>query len=352
MNISPTPRRYASRTGNIRPNAFNVEDKYYFSDPLRKNNGYGKSNIYGNNVNVKTDSNDALLPPEYKLSAQTFNELIELNKRLTNMLEGKQREINELKAENNEFRSKLWKYTEMADRYKNEIDRRDSEERQRTRSQNMSQPTDYIQINKKREKNTSTPYRPMNRYSNGKVNGGNKEDDDEDDDDDDDDAESRFQTAKTSKEDIQQSQKLETLIKNVEHISRILSDSFEEGQTPKTRQSSTVHPTDTDILMTESSELQVLEDQIRVLQNKLNIKQQNEKRKISLQQRLGELQNMLDSSSNENSSKKPTSNMKKHIEHTVYESDSDDFETIPVKTKTRIKRVDRSNIFGTPTSEI
>ncbi|CAB4256417.1 similar to Saccharomyces cerevisiae YKL042W SPC42 Central plaque component of spindle pole body (SPB) [Maudiozyma barnettii] len=340
MNISPTPRRYMSRTGNVRPNAFNVDDKYYFNDPLRKGNGSSKGKLYGNSNNV--NANDTFLPPEYKLSAQTFNELVELNKRLTTMLEGKQREINELKAENNEFRSKLWKYTEMADRYKNEIDRRDSEERQRTRSQNMSQPTDYIQINKRREKNTTTPYRPTNRHV-----GDSDNEDDEDDDD-----VSSFKTAKTSKEDIQHTQKLETLIKNVEHISRILSDSYEEGQTPKTRQSSSVHPTDTDILMTESSELQLLEDQIRVLQNKLNIRQQNEKRKVSLQQRLEELQNMLDSSSNDNNGGKPTSKTKKHIEHTVYESDSDDFEAIPSKTKTKIKRVDRSNIFGTPTSEI
>ncbi|KAG0669196.1 spindle pole body component spc42 [Maudiozyma exigua] len=342
MNISPTPRRYTTRTGNPRIDPLGMEDKYYFTDPLRKPNL--RNGRYNNN-------NDVLLPPEYKLSAQTFNELIEQNKRLTNMLEGKQREINELKAENSEFRSKLWKYTEMADRYKNEIDRRDNDDRQRVKSQNMSQPTDYIQINKKRgENNTTTPYRNTTR----KENRSNRKNarDDTDSEYDDDSEDSRYETAKSSrrsKSNSQQAEKLETLMKNVEHINRILSDSLEEAPAPKVRSSSIIHPTDTDILMTESSELQSLEDQIRVLQNKLNIKQQNEKRKVSLQQRLRELQETLNSTSlsKENS----TSNtVKQNFDHTLYESDTDD--SIPIKQKNRIRRVDKSTIFGTPKSEV
>lgn len=353
MNISPTPRRYTTRTGNPRNDPLGMEDKYYFTDPMRKTNL--RNGRYSNN-NVGQNNNDVLLPPEYKLSAQTFNELIEQNKRLTNMLEGKQREINDLKAENSEFRSKLWKYTEMADRYKNEIDRRDSEDRQRVNSQNMSQPTDYIQINKKRNDNNSnnhtTPYRNTIRKEN-RSNRKNVRDDTDSEYDDDDNDDSRYETAassRRSKSDSQQAEKLETLMKNVEHINRILSDSLEEAPAPKIRSSSSViHPTDTDILMTESSELQSLEDQIRVLQNKLNIKQQNEKRKVSLQQRLRELQDMLDSSPSSKVTN-TSSTVKKNFDHTLYESDTDD--SIPIKQKNRIKRVDKTNIFGTPKSDV
>lgn len=358
MNISPTPRRYTTRTGNPRIDPLGMEDKYYFTDPMRKTNL--RNGRYNNNNNSGPNNNDVLLPPEYKLSAQTFNELIEQNKRLTNMLEGKQREINELKAENSEFRSKLWKYTEMADRYKNEIDRRDNADRQRVKSQNMSEPKDYIQINKKRNDNNNnnnhtTPYRNTIRKENrsNRKNARDDTDSEYDDDDDDEIDDSRYETAtssRRSKSDSQQAEKLETLMKNVEHINRILSDSLEEAPAPKVRLSSSIiHPTDTDILVTESSELQSLEDQIRVLQNKLNIKQQNEKRKVSLQQRLKELQDMLDSSSGSKNSN-ISSTVKKNFDHTLYESDTDD--SIPIKQKNRIKRVDKTNIFGTPKSDI
>lgn len=317
MNISPTPRRYAPRTAIPRTNPFPNSDKYHFTDPMNRNRFQ--------NVKLKNDD-DVLLPPEYKLSTQTFNELIDLNKRLTNMLEGKQREISELKAENNEFRSKLWKYTEMADKYKNELDRRDFEEKQRILSQNEHRQPDYIQINKKRDKKSTNTYIPPT-------------------------AEQTPDRNIDSREHDMHTQKIEELIKNVEHISKILSQPDNKDTTPdsesfKTEKQSISTPSDSDILMTESSELRRLEEQIRMFQQRLNIKQQNEQRKISLQRRLEELKEMLDSTEKG----KTDNGSEKHIFYSI--NNEDDDVKPSYKQKSKVKRIDRSNIFRTPSSDM
>lgn len=266
MNISPTPRRYNSRSGGM---DFNDENYLAFSDPVNRDsngNGMGRERI---------------IPEEYKLNSRMINRLIRQNKELMNKLDGKQEEIDRLNVLVGSLRGKLIKYTELNKKLE---DRQNVSRIPSDGSNDVETDSNYIQLPKRRnnkelDKDTTDP--------------------------------------RLSKDDriSALSEKLDMLTKIMmeSRNSSLASPSQKEHSTsvptPSSAPTSTTtatsppppntstailhRPSEEDIMCRESMELKQLEDQIESLKRKLLIKRENELRKISLSQELLELMGKL-----------------------------------------------------------
>lgn len=259
MNISPTPRRYTSRTAGGMGNS----NAYIYSDPINReyNGGMGGIGAGGEN-------GERILPEEYKLNSQMISRLIKQNKELGAKLDSKQEEIDRLNILVGSLRGKLIKYTEINKKLEDSFKQGGS----RVSSGNMSEnERDYIQVPKRRADSNS-----------------NKENVNED------------QYVSNDDRISAMTEKLDKLTRlvlenngvnnNILASSPLQSPSVVPLQMSK---KSVLDPSEEDIMCRESSELKQMEDQIDSLKRKLLIKRENELRKISLNQELLELMDKL-----------------------------------------------------------
>ncbi|QLL34265.1 hypothetical protein HG536_0G01240 [Torulaspora globosa] len=236
MNISPTPRRYASRSKAMAP-----DNAFLYSDPVDA----------GENV-IK----DRIIPEEYRLNSQMINRLIKQNKELITKIDAKQEEIDRLNILVGSLRGKLIKYTEMNKKLEDDLVQAGS----RVSSRNMNEnEQDYIQVPKRRTetKDNVTPH-------DDRINA--------------------------------LSDKLDKLTKLVlQNAVPASSSPLQSPQPPVSvdNHRAVVSPSEEDIMCKESLELKQMEDQIDSLKRKLLIKRENELRKISLNQELLELMDRL-----------------------------------------------------------
>lgn len=292
---------------------FENNNRFQYSDPMRSN--LGKSRSY-------TDNDDALLLPDYKKSAETWESLWKENIHFKNEVERLENQVDKLQKQNREFRDKLWKYTEKADRLQKELDRQIAHQNDRSFSVDREIAADTINIPRSRARtnnNTVQEEYPTEVRRPKFTNGGEV---------------SMFQK--------QQAQKIEELTASVAHLTRIISESKDFAPPPPPPNP----PSDNDILVRESMELESLEKQVQQVQERLNIKEANEQRKTSLKHTLSELLKQIDPPATTNYI--PSAHKQQHSQED--ENFSDDPRSRP-KMKDRIKKIDPSTIFGTPTSE-
>lgn len=315
MNISPTPKRYASRSGQKFDNYYD-ENIYSYADPI------------GRNYYPRARSNgDRLIPNEYKQSGQTLEDLVQQVKQLNTKLESKQQENERLNMLVNSLRAKLVKYTDLCEQYKSELNRKTSELYNRNVSEHEQ---DYIQVNKKRSNN-----------QNGIINNGSND--------------SRvpsIQSESSSQSSSNtQNEGIDLLMVKMDRLYDILANaksSSTKADIPNSpnsplrtpNRSTTSIPSEQDILVRESREFKKLEAQVQEYQRRLNARQENEQRKISLQRQLLELQKMLDEPANAD-----------HIPSTRSVSSDHSFSS-PHPTDCSSQhgptKIERSKIFNTP----
>lgn len=233
MNLSPTPRRYASR-----------------SKPMGSDNAF----MYSDPIDVRNSANnDRIIPEEYRLNSQMINRLIKQNKELILKLDGKQEEIDRLNILVGSLRGKLIKYTEINKKL-------ESESRVSSGTTTTENEQDYIQVPKRRSEATNRE----EVIHDDRINALNE--------------------------------KLDKLTKLVLQNNVPTSSSPLQSPTllPTSSSKRTVlSPSEEDIMCRESQELKQMEDQIDSLKRKLLIKRENELRKISLNQELLELMDKL-----------------------------------------------------------
>ncbi|GMM53567.1 Spc42 protein [Maudiozyma humilis] len=332
MNISPTPRRYTSRGSNSRNGLFDNNDRYQYSDPVKGNNA-GRAGLYG-------AKEDVFLVPDYKKSSETWESLSQANIRLKRDTARLEDRVETLQRQNQEFREKLWKYTEKSDRLQQELDRLMKRQPERSFSVDRGMAPDTLNIPRSRARSDSNG----DMYREYPVEG----------------RRTKFATSgpEVTMFQKQQAQKIEELTASVAHLTRIISESKEytpvqaapvQASTPAPvpAQTSVLNPpSDNDILVRESMELEALERQVQQVQERLNIKEANEQRKASLKQTLSELLKQIDKPA------APTytaGGIKKQ-----YGQQDENFPEearVRSKTKDRFKTIDPATVFGTPTSE-
>ncbi|QLQ80184.1 hypothetical protein HG537_0D01850 [Torulaspora globosa] len=234
MNLSPTPRRYTSRSKAMGP-----DNAFLYSDPVD----------VGDNV-IK----DRIIPEEYRLNSQMINRLIKQNKELTAKIDAKQEEIDRLNILVGSLRGKLIKYTEMNKKLEEDLVQAGS----RVSSRNMTEnEQDYIQVPKRRtetQDNVTSHDDRINALS-GKLD------------------------------------KLTKLV--LQNTVPSTSSPLQSPPPPVPIENHKSSPSEEDIMCKESLELKQMEDQIDSLKRKLLIKRENELRKISLNQELLELMDKL-----------------------------------------------------------
>ena len=333
MNVPPAPRRFGQDTLNMRPNYRYDDDprvRYNDPSPLRERT---RVPAPGPIPNDRFEKDDYLYQlPSYKYSAEGFDELVKVNRRLVVLLERSRDDNMRLRSELERCRSKVLKYTDLAEHYRRRLEmergetklkgeERDSEEgeeeeekeeeevdseageRRRARRRVVSRSRrNTTGVNDKPRKS-----RPLSPTSDGSTSRSSspalstKE------------TSSISTTSNDEKDEI-----LDAVLRSVKHIDDVLSknpqyfksnsDDNSKSQPIRTGgdnlspvsqgQPSTHHiPSDIDILMTESSELRRLEEELSKVQEKLRIKRENEERKRSLQRQITEFQNMLNSTS-------------------------------------------------------
>lgn len=267
MNISPTPRRYNSRSGGI---DFNDENYLAFSDPINRDsngNGMGRERI---------------IPEEYKLNSRMINRLIRQNKELMNKLDGKQEEIDRLNVLVGSLRGKLIKYTELNKKLE---DRQNISRSSSGGSNGMETDSNYIQLPKRRNnkdlhKDTDPRLSKDDRISalSEKLDMLTK---------------IMMESRNSSLASPPQQQQQQPV--NVPTPASAPTSATSTTSPPPPNTSTTIwhRPSEEDIMCRESMELKQLEDQIESLKRKLLIKRENELRKISLSQELLELMGKL-----------------------------------------------------------
>lgn len=232
MNLSPTPRRYASRSKPA-----GTDNAYVFSDPIDIRN---------------SANNDRIIPEEYRLNSQMINRLIKQNKELIAKLDGKQEEIDRLNILVGSLRGKLIKYTEMNKKL-------EAESRVSSGTTTTENEQDYIQVPKRRPETVREYAMHDDRIA-------------------------------SLNEKLDKLTKL-VLQNNVPTTSSPLQSPSVAPMSASRR--SVLSPSEEDIMCRESQELKQMEDQIDSLKRKLLIKRENELRKISLNQELLELMDRL-----------------------------------------------------------
>lgn len=275
MNISPTPRRYTSRSGNgaglnYGSSNINNDHAYIYSDPV-----------------ARDYSGDRIIPEEYKLNSQMINRLIKQNKDLISKLDSKQEEIDRLNVLVGSLRGKLIKYTEMNKKLQEGLGVKTASE------DIVENEKDYIQVPKRRSNNDeSSRTAPPN--------------------------DDRINTLSMKldkladlvlENGVLSSPAIPQRVPTAPTSSGINLSSNSASNIPLRRTVSLSEPSEEDIMCRESLELKQMEDQIDTLKRKLLIKRENELRKISLNQELLELMDKL-------SMQTPVENRPKNAQHT------------------------------------
>ena len=334
MNVPPAPRRFGQDNLNIRPNyRYDDDPRARYSDPspLRERI---RTPAPGTIHDDRFEKDDYLYQlPSYKYSAEGFDELVKVNRRLVVLLERSRDDNIRLRSELERCRSKVLKYTDLAEHYRRRLemereeaklkgDERDSEE-DREEEEEEEDVDSEVEGKKERRKGRRRVVSRSRRNTTGGANDRPRKSrplsptsDDS--------ASRSSSPALSTKEtssisttsNDEKDEILDAVLRSVKHIDDVLSKNpqymkvnpddnsrsqpirtGEDSSAPVSRERSSTHhiPSDIDILMTESSELRRLEEELSKVQEKLRIKRENEERKRSLQRQITEFQNMLNS---------------------------------------------------------
>ncbi|KAL3230608.1 Spindle pole body component SPC42 [Nakaseomyces bracarensis] len=325
MSISPTPRRYNSRSDRYYSSKVNDIPPFDLADNY--NNKYTRYPIPNN---LGDENVDRLIPEEIKLQKKAINDLISQNKKLQATTAAQRDEIERLNIIIGQFRAKLTKYSVLNKKLQEEINGKKNTIRysppgtaakESSFESSFENANDYIQIPKKREEDIymDEKFNPSTKQLNDKVD------------------------------------KLMELLANVQKQQQQQQSGFtdssprtEQNTLPVTSSPKIRDPSEEDIICQESAELKNLENQIEVVKKKLLIKKENELRKLSLENELIELMGQLsaDSSPYHN-------NTKRRVDRRYEESGvSDSIKRDDKYTKEKIKPfnpVTDHNILETPT---
>lgn len=284
MNISPTPKRYTSRSD------FRNERPPQYGNNLRFNQGYP----IDNRNNINPNPRERLIPKEYQESAKTVDDLLYEVKSLNRKLYEQQLEENRLIKLSETLKGKLSKYHQIALKYRQErndlsfklynrniFDNNDIQDDNmdifnennvnRGRNDDMDE-NDQIYIGKRRNDNVKN-IQPSVAINNPATQN------------------------KTKSNDSELKEKIDKLY---QMVSNLQLDSVSNGNENHNlsnlkgrHDDNSKYPSERDLDIIKTEELKQLEDAVLEYREKLEAKKAYEKRKISAQQEISQIQKEL-----------------------------------------------------------
>lgn len=270
------------------------DDFYHNSDNFRRDN-FNYNKMPPSSFNYEKEK---LIPKEYKESKQTVDELVAQIKVLNKRLNDKHAENMRLNSLVDTLRNKLLKYKGLSDQYKEERDELSNKLYTRNISEHES---DMIQLSKKRSKDRNIISDTKNNSSSPLSSNTPKRE-------------------KSTDERDNKSDNLELLTAKMNKIYEVLSNlqtikadtlnSHNDSNATTINSSRDInsdndnlrkaYPSEQDMIITETRELDNLQNLVHECRLKLQIKRDNDKRKASLQEELSSLQHALGDSTMHN----------------------------------------------------